>query len=135
MYATEADLTAWLEGGDYATVVPEDPTRILARAWEVIDDHTLGAYERAALTGLATDPVVVEALTSAQCAQVEQWLEVGEENDVAGFPKDTFMSGGVSVNRQPDELAPRAARILRRCRTTIAPNGLLIAAPITVALE
>lgn len=128
-YATPADLTAWL-GDTYPTPTGAAADRIIERAWEVIDDHTT-AYVDTTVLDATTGRTIADALVDAVCAQVEQWAEVGEDNDIAGYPADTFMSTGISVNRQPDTLAPRAARILRKA-------GILLttprAAPIGVTL-
>lgn len=133
MYATAEDLTAWLAGGDYADQAPADPTRLLTRAWEVIDEHTRGSYTPDPVSGLVIDPTVIKALTDATCAQVEQWFEVGEESDIAGIG-GSVTSGGLNLSRPPDRLAPRAARILRSGRTETAPYGLLNPTPFTVSL-
>lgn len=128
-FADEEALAAWLLGGDYEAQTPEGEAadRILARASERINCASSGAYEVDELTELP-ETVVLVALEQATCAQVEQWLEVGEENDISGYPGDTYMSAGVSVNRQPSKLAPRAAMILSRL-------GLLNAAGLEAAGE
>lgn len=111
-FATADDLTAWLP----ADVLAElgDTTRILMRATEVIQE--------AAATGYYIDPDGnpvddrdKQALRDACCAQVEQWCEVGEENDIAGYPRTTTMgTGGLTVSALPATVAPRARRILRQ---------------------
>lgn len=107
-FATVADLATF-----GVTWAGDDVDRVLTRASEVIADHvTTGYYTDG--TGAPTDTDVAAALRDATCAQVEQWVEVGEENDIAGYPTDTFLSGGgISTNRLPPVLAPRARRILR----------------------
>jgi hypothetical protein len=128
-YADGPALTDWLADSDYE--VPASPDRILARASDVITDHVFGQYLIDSATGLPTDddPDVAAALVTAferaTCAQVEQWLEVGEENDIAGFPDGTTMAlGAGATTHMPAVLAPRAARILRFV-------GLAPAAPST----
>lgn len=127
MYAAEADLTAWLAGGDHASLAPTGAaaTRILTRAWETVEEHLAGYYVVDA-AGLATDAAIVTALKNAQCAQVEQWLEVGEESDIAGYSGVVSAGGGVSAEAPP-ELAPRARRILNKA-------GLLSGSPLGVKL-
>lgn len=122
-YADGTRLTEWLEDSDYEA--PGNPGRILARASEVITDHIFGQYEIDSGTGLPTDTDLVDVLGYATCAQVEQWLEVGEENDIAGFPDGTAMAlGAGAVTHLPAVLAPRAARILRRAGLApVAPGG------------
>lgn len=116
-YATPEQLTSWLEGGEYDP--PESPERILQRASEVVDDWTFGTYERDSLSGLPIDADLLGPLMSATCAQVEAWLEVGEENDIA-----TYEPGVV--------LAPRARRILSRAG--LLTDGAANSAPIGVTL-
>lgn len=120
-FATEADLAAWLAEGPYPVPAGDAATRVLTRASELVDWCSTGTY--------TTDPVdvaVTDALMRATCAQVEQWLEVGEESDIAGYPDDTYMSsGGLSINRQPAKLAPRAARILETS-SLLNSNGAAI---------
>lgn len=123
-FATRDTVTDYLSGGDYEGLLPAaadpDPLdRYIARAWEVIDDNTTGMYDvdedgNPVDDEGVLDPAVDAGLAKAVGAQIEQWFEVGEENDIAGFPGETFMSTGISVNRLPSTLAPRAARILRK---------------------
>lgn len=109
-FATAEDLGAFLpEGAEVA-----DVDRLLLRASEVVADAATSGY----LTDLDGAPVqtwVAEALRDATCAQVEQWLEVGEENDIAGYGRTTSIgiAGGLSLSALPSVLAPRARRILR----------------------
>lgn len=113
-YATGDQLTDWLAGGDYADQVPDDPSRLLVRATDVIRDNTMGQVLIDPDTGLAADPDMADVLARATCAQVEQWFEVGEENDIAGYPAGTNLAlGAGAVTALPMVLAPRAARILR----------------------
>lgn len=112
--ATSADLSAWLPG-DGSVEVPTGPAadRLIARASEVIAEHVTAGWALDAL-GDPADPDVKEALRDATCAQVEQWLEVGEENDIAGYSRAAAMGvGGMSLSSLPTILAPRARRILR----------------------
>jgi hypothetical protein len=89
------------------------------RATEVIADHITTGYSITDV-GDPSDPVIAEILRDACCAQVEQWLEVGEENDIAGYPRTTAMGiGGMNVAALPSVLAPRARRILRRGGLTV----------------
>lgn len=106
-YASEADLTAWLPSG---TVVA-DAERLLRRASELLDD-TVRLPFAADSDGIPTDTEIAAALRDACCAQVEQWLEVGEANDVDGRAGTHVAVAGFSGVRAP-KLAPRAARILR----------------------
>lgn len=114
-YATEEQLAEWLLGGAYEDETPtgEAAERVLARASELIGACSFGMYEIDSVTGLPVVASVISSLRDATCAQVEQWLEVGEENDIAGWNRRKSMSfGSVSVQELPAVLAPRAARIL-----------------------
>lgn len=105
-YATPADLTAWLPTGTAVTDAP----RLLARASALLDDIITAPFDVDA--DLPTDPTVAAALRDACCAQVEQWLEVGEDNDIDGRAGTQVSLTGFSGRRAP-KVAPRAARILR----------------------
>jgi len=111
-YAAEEDLAEYLIGGDYEDDTPEGEAaiRILKRATEVIERASRGTYD----TDQDPLPVTItEALRDATCAQVEQWLEVGEEVDIGGWNRAQGVKyGAVSVESLPSALAPRAARIL-----------------------
>jgi hypothetical protein len=104
-YATPDDLYAWVP------VDVEDPARLLARATEVVDSAVRAPF-RVDSAGTPLDPETAEALTSATCAQVEFWLEVGEEHDVAGLAGRQVSVGQLSISALPPTVAPRAARIL-----------------------
>jgi hypothetical protein len=110
-FATAADLTAYLPAS--AVLDADDAARILDRATEVVAEAvTTGYYVDD--NGNATDDSVIEALRKACCAQVEQWLEVGEENDISGYSRSATMSvGGLNLSELPSTLAPRARRTLR----------------------
>lgn len=117
--ATPADLTAWLPA-DGTITVPTGPEaeRLILRASETVAEHATVGWTVDTLG----DPDVTEvreALRDATCAQVEQWLEVGEENDIAGYPRGTAMGmGSMNLSRLPSILAPRAKRILRTAGLT-----------------
>lgn len=111
-YATPEDLSAWLPPSQ-AESLGGDTDRLILRATEVIAEHVTTGYTVDTAGDPAIDPVR-EALRDACCAQIEQWLEVGEENDVAGYSRATAMSsGGLNLSSLPAILAPRARRILR----------------------
>lgn len=111
-FANRADLVAWLPS---TTTVPTDPeaTRLLTRASELVADKVLSGYA-VTQTGAPAVTTVAAALRDATCAQVEAWMENGEEHDIAGYPRNTAIGGtGLSVSALPSELAPRARRLLR----------------------
>lgn len=122
-YATEADLTAFLPAG---TVV-DDADRLLARASELLDGTVLTPFAVDSETDLPTDEEVAAAMRDACCAVVEQWLEVGEENDVDGLAGTQVSLTGYSGQRAPS-IAPRAFRILQTA-------GLMNAGTLSAADE
>lgn len=113
-YATSAELNTWT-----GTTVA-DADRLLARASELLD-----SVIRASFTvngnGIPTDADVAAALRDAACAQVEQWLEVGEANDIDGLAGTDVSTSGFSGRRAPS-LAPRAARILTNAGLDYLPT-------------
>ncbi len=110
-YATTAQLTARLSA---TYIVPANAAQLLTKASELIDDHILG--DRAAdlfVSVLADDVVRKSALADATCDQVEFWMEVGEEHDVAGL-RGSMVAGRVQVHPVPPALGQRARRSLRK---------------------
>ncbi len=109
-YAVEADLEAFLP----ASVGPvADAARLLERAAELLDDTVRRPFAVDSVTKLPTDPDIAEAMKQASCAIIEYWLlGPGEEHDVEGMHGRRVSIGHLSVNQLPDELAPRAVRIL-----------------------
>lgn len=103
------DTDGYLSQEYVALVDPDDALRLLTRASELVDGAVRQPYDVNSTTGIATDADLAAALRDATCAQVEQWVEVGEENAVDGLAGTArAVGGGV---RAP-ELAPRAVRIL-----------------------
>jgi hypothetical protein len=101
-YATTADLATYL--GIPEADLPADSTRQLQRASELLDYATMGR---------TTATETADAAKSATMAQVEFWLEAGEESDIYGSKNFRSHSiGGVSIQGRISELAPRAKRIL-----------------------
>jgi len=105
-YATTADLDAFLGAAG-----PADADRLLLRASELLDAVVVAAFEVDADTELPTDTDIAAALRDAACAQVEQWVEVGEANAIDGLHGTSFALSGYSGRRAP-RLAPRARDIL-----------------------
>ena len=108
-YATTEELTTYLDG---SVPVPSDSDRLLQEASALIDYWAFGTFEIDSGTELPTDADVAEALRDATCAQVRQWIEVGEENDIDGLAGTEVSLGSYSGPRAP-ELAPRAKRYLK----------------------
>ena len=108
-YATHQDLVDWLPSS--IQVDAGESARLRARASTLIDRAVLARYELDDVTGLPTDASIAKALSDATCAQLEQWFEVGEENDIDGLAGTQISVTGYSGKRAP-RLAPRAADIL-----------------------
>lgn len=101
-HATTSQLADWLDTS--AEDLPADAARLLDRATEVIDEVVVAPYP-------TDDEDVAAALADAVCAQVEFWIEVGEEHDVAG-QRGSISVDGLSIAQLPGTLAPRARRAL-----------------------
>lgn len=101
-HATTTQLAAWL--GVVEGDLVSDAARLLDRATEVIDEAVVAPYDD-------TDSDVLEALADATCAQVEFWLEIGEEHDISG-QRGEIETEGLRIRRLPGTLAPRARRAL-----------------------
>lgn len=101
-YATTSELATYL--GIAEADLPPDAARQLERASELIDYATMN---RTTATENA-DPA-----KRATMAQVEFWLEAGEEADIYGAKNfQSHSIGGVTIQGRISELAPRAKRIL-----------------------
>jgi hypothetical protein len=126
VYATVAQYQAW--SGDTWT----PPARVqvtLQRASEDIDMACVAAVYPVNANGMPTDPMVIDLLARATCAQCQFLLA---DNDPAGVKRQysSTSMGGVSQSRvgsmtglQMPPLAPRAAQILH-------VGGVLPSAPL-----
>lgn len=104
-HATRQELADWLSS-DAPLPSEEEQDRLLKRATTVVNAAAVARHDPEA-------GAVSAALRDATCAQVEQWLAVNEGVDIEGWPAETHVqASGLSVNRPPDTLAPRARRIL-----------------------
>ncbi|MCE5322141.1 hypothetical protein LLG46_02370 [bacterium] len=120
-YATSADITTYT--GIAADALPGDIDRLITRASEMVDDITPGFIDLDNADHLT-------AAKKAVCAQVEFWLEVGEDRDISG-PVETYVAGKVQIqngagdNRvAPGYLAPRARRVLLKAGLLYAGVGV-----------
>lgn len=101
-YATTAQLAAYT--GIAEGSLPSNADLMLDRASELLDDVIVATYT-------TTDSDVQDALQDAACAQVEFWLEVGEEHDITGQRGEVEIER-MRIARLPGTLAPRARRHL-----------------------
>ena len=115
------NLLTLLDGGSgYGAVAPvvtisppEDLSRLLTRASELIDDYCRTAVYAVDAFDMPTEADDIAAFRDATCAQVEFWLAGDEEDDILG-PVTYLSIGGVMAKTNTAViLAPRAARILR----------------------
>lgn len=129
-YATKEDLIggvtvdAFLSADAVAVVstwTDDEVDRIIARASEAVDRITARASFDTDDTGAPTDDNVAAGLRMATCALVEQWMEVGEENDVDGLAGTQLSVTGYSGMRAPIA-GPRVLRPLTRCGLLAQPG-------------
>jgi hypothetical protein len=124
-YATVDDLEVWLPAGRFAELDADDAVRVLRRASEVIDSFVTAWFAVDDTTGIPTDETTADAVRDACCAQVEFWLEVGEEHDVTGLAGRQVSIGQLSLEALPPVLAPRAARVLGSAGLLTMPTSSL----------
>jgi hypothetical protein len=96
-YATPEQLADFMGGGTGGY----DPARLLVRATDLIRRSSLGRSDSTKL-----DAQQLEYRTNATCAQVEFWVEAGEEVDKLA-PQGREQIGSFS-REAPARLAPRA---------------------------
>lgn len=116
-FATEAQLTARLSS---AYTLPADHAILRLKASELIDFVTFG---QAQIAYDGSDADLKQLLADATCDQVEYWLEVGEEHDVAGL-SGSLIGGRVQVQKLPPQLGQRALRTLLRAGLYWAGAGI-----------
>lgn len=96
--------------GDFATYsgssAPADIERLLQRASKLVDSFVLSPYSVEA-NGSPTETYVAEALRDATCAQIEWWLETGDEVEATARFEDAGV-GGLRLGTTGLRIAPRA---------------------------
>ena len=110
VYATVSDLTARLSA---AYDVPDTAVaeKLLVRASEIIDWATLNRAQIFYEDDPDDDLGWRTTLKNATCDQVEFWLEVGEEHDVASM-RGSIVSGRLQIHPTPPRLGDRAKQTL-----------------------
>jgi len=112
MYADRDALAAYLHV-DPSTLLPE-VDRLLEDAEDLINYAIMGRYD-------ADIPEYVTAVKKAVCAQVEYWMQVGDDSDIANDMPQSFTIGSFSMTMGANKgtasggmppLAPRARRYL-----------------------
>lgn len=123
-HATKEDLTDYLSE-DSAVLVESwgdaEIARVLDRASGVVDDLTGRGCWEVDSVGLAIDENIAAGLRMATCAVVEQWIEVGEDNDVDGLAGEQISVSGYSGKRSVTA-GPRVLRPLKRCGLLAQPE-------------
>lgn len=95
-YATTSDYRNFVGGGP----VPADLDRaMLTAASRRIDRTLLGAIYAVDGDGLPTDCAVAAALRDATCAQVEDWIETGDNGTGSGATVSDVQIGSVRIGR------------------------------------
>ncbi|MEV4966658.1 hypothetical protein AB0886_05240 [Streptomyces sp. NPDC024062] len=115
VYATPEQYTAWT-----GQPAPTGVERLLERASQDVDAALLTAIYDTDITGMPTDPNIVQTLANATCAQVEYQQATGDDGTGAAGQWDSVSIGPVSMSgRRPRpqaagdlDLAPRAGRAL-----------------------
>lgn len=110
-YATIEDLMGYLHASD----APEGAARLLERASELVDYVTFNRIN-------PDDGAHLEAAKKAVCAQVESWLELGEQ-EALGAGGTSFAIGSFSMSSA--QKAGAGASIAPRAKQALLPTGLL----------
>lgn len=112
-YATKANLAEYL----FIPVnqLPTDSERLLSRASELVKHATVGNID-------IYNENHLEAAKKAVCAQVEYWLNIGEDKAIVGNIKN-YSIGDLSVTY--DELISNKGALCDRARMFLNDYGLL----------
>lgn len=128
-YATLEDLARWL--GLFDALGEPDPTqlppqateRMLSRASAQIQRATVTSVYNADEAGLPEDDDIVDAFRDATCAQVEAWLESGDEHGTQPTPTSVKI-GSVAISGA-GAIALGGSRLPERARLVLRNAGLL----------
>lgn len=107
--ATSDQLRAFV-GPDSDVRSDAEHDRLLSRASELLASTAIRARFSVGDDGLPTDSTIADTLADACCAQVEYWLDIGEDFAIEGLVG--AMSALSSSVQAPASLAPRAYHIL-----------------------
>ena len=105
-YATKSDVADYM--GVQESSLPDDTDRLIDRADEIID-YLIGIEY--------TETDYTEVLKKASAAQVEYWINMGEDIDIVSLPHNfsigSFsMGSGSSSQNSMQEYSPRTIRYL-----------------------
>ena len=124
--ATAADLNEWMAGSP----LTGNATVLLRSATTLVLNATSGArYDVDLLTGLATDPLTLQAMNDATCIQAAAWDAIKynpltggvitsgvKTSKSIGTAHITYADGAMAAQSRADAIAslvPDAARVLR----------------------
>jgi hypothetical protein len=116
-YATVEDVEASISS-TYTLPEEEELEKLIVHDSELIDHMTLNsaavAYDSEAEEAEESgEPIPYrDALRKAVCYQIEFWMEVGAEHDVAGL-RGSLVAGRLQVHPVAKTLGPRAKRVLQ----------------------
>lgn len=95
VYATNSDLADFMSVESYQELDPAEIDRLLARASARVADRVKLQRHMVDLD----NPAHAEALRLATCAVIEQWVEVGEANDIDSLGGTQISVTGYSGTR------------------------------------
>lgn len=112
-YAVAADVVTWVGAGQTLPVTAE-VTRLIRNACIVLDANLIGFVYPTDVNLNPTDAATIQAFNDATCAQVEYWIENGDEfgdgNNIASY---SIEGASVTFRKPVPKLAPKAADVLR----------------------
>lgn len=115
-YATIEDVEDFISE-TYTLPGDDELTKLIGHASALVDYATLNtaavAYDSEEEEAEESGALIPyrDALREAVCAQIEFWLEVGTEHDIAGL-RGSLVAGRLQVHPVAGVLGPRAKRIL-----------------------
>lgn len=112
-YALATDVTTWIGTGQTLPATAEI-TRLIKAACILIDAVLIGVVYTTDVNGNPTDAATIQAFNDATCAQVEYWVENGDEfGDAHDILQYSIEGLTVQFRKAPPRLAPRAWDVLR----------------------
>lgn len=126
VYASVPQYQAW--SGD--TITPAALVTVaLQRASEDLDTALTGAVYAVNANGMPTDPMLIDVITRACCAQCQFLLA---DNDHTGVKRQYTSTnvGGVTATRAPGAVMPTLPVLAPRAAQILHTSGVLPAAPL-----
>jgi hypothetical protein len=126
-YATRADLAAWV-GSSQTLPDTTEQDRLLERASTIVDGLLVAAVYDVDSDGNPIDTDVAAALSDATCAQVEWWLESGDELGASASWASVSI-GSVRLGGGQGESGASAPAAAPRATSRLQLAGLLPGTP------